>query len=598
MCKDRYAGWTSEQHAAEALRLSRKASHTFGLIRPKRTKLRAEAQLHATLAVASPGRAEAAVIVVDNVTPRGAVGWSRDMVGVALVAGVIAVAGLLAPAVTDARSKPDLVAVPPPAPEGSMLAGRKVTVTVGVANRGGRPVGRSLGEVVLSADARRDAGDVVVGRVFLRPVAPGGQGRARVRVRLPRDTGAGAYRLILCADAGRAVAEASERNNCSATRRMRVTSLVLVRECGDAPLPTGGPAEGFTAMWDRSGAGWTGGDGAFSVPLPDGRIAWMFADSFIGGIAGGRRRNDSPLVNNTIVVQNGACLTTAVGGMRENPQALVAPDKYYGWYWPASGFVQDGELRIVYYHLVRDGPDDKLGHSIGTDLARFALPDLRLLGVERLVGEGNPAWGGATVDAGAYTYLFGVKVTGMTWRLHVARTERGRLGDAPLEYWDGTGWDPDPGHSQPVADDVTTLSFLVDDRGWTLVTQPPLYDDAITVRQAPAPEGPWGAENVIARATSPDDGYTYGAAIHPEFGGDRSSMLLSYSHIARGWDGLFVSADIYRPRFVRVDLGAVDAKPAQARYERNIANNDRRARFVTRPPRRRAPRSQTRTPTR
>ena len=30
---------------------------------------------------------------------------------------------------------------------------------------------------------------------------------------------------------------------------------------------------------------WTGGDATYSVPLPDGRVLWMFGDSFIGTVA-------------------------------------------------------------------------------------------------------------------------------------------------------------------------------------------------------------------------------------------------------------------------------------------------------------------------
>jgi len=173
-------------------------------------------------------------------------------------------------------------------------------------------------------------------------------------------------------------------------------------------------------------------------------------------------------------------------------------------------------------------------------------------------------WGGAVVDDGAFTYVFGIEGEFVLSGLRVARTTRGDLGRQPLEYWDGESWDPDPAAAIPVADDVTTMSFLVDGDGWTLVTQGPVYSREITARRAPAPEGPWSEPTVIARAVPPEGGYTYGAALHPELGGDRSNMLLSYS--VNGWkeEDLLARPDLYRPRFVRV---AVTTPNLDAWYE-------------------------------
>src|SRR5207244_1521048 len=39
----------------------------------------------------------------------------------------------------------------------------------------------------------------------------------------------------------------------------------------------------FTA-YGNTGEGWTGADGTYSVPLPDGRTAWLFSDTFLGPV--------------------------------------------------------------------------------------------------------------------------------------------------------------------------------------------------------------------------------------------------------------------------------------------------------------------------
>jgi CARDB len=483
---------------------------------------------------------------------------------------ILAPAGPAAGTSAAATQRAELVPSPPMVVSGDARPMGTVRLSMRVVNRGTRSARPTVGEVVFSTDMRRDGDDTVLRRVTLPALRPRRPHRASVVVRLPAElTGAGLYRVILCVDAAGAVAEADEGNNCSQSRHLPLPppppppepkpgAPVTVSECGGLPAPTA-PAEAFTAMWQRSGPGWTGGDGELSVPLPDGRVAWLFADTFIGGIVGDRRPAGARLVRNVIVLQDAACLTTVFGGTREEPQALVARGRTETggpetWYWPASGFVQDGELRVLYYRMVGTNADVFPFRFDGTDLARFALPDLRPMGVEPLTDEANPAWGGAVVDAGAHTYVFGIRGDGLRSLLHVARTPRGRLGEAPLEYWDGAGWRADSRGSREVADDVTTTSFLVDEAGWTLVTQDQLFGENVTVRRAPAPEGPWGPKTVIARAPAPPGGYSYGAAIHPELGGDRSNMLVSYSVNGWKWDDVLAWPDLYRPRFLRVDL--------------------------------------------
>jgi hypothetical protein len=42
------------------------------------------------------------------------------------------------------------------------------------------------------------------------------------------------------------------------------------------------PAPAYDLLF-RKTSGWTAGDGAFSIPLTDGRVMWLFGDSHIGG---------------------------------------------------------------------------------------------------------------------------------------------------------------------------------------------------------------------------------------------------------------------------------------------------------------------------
>src|ERR1700733_3255973 len=48
---------------------------------------------------------------------------------------------------------------------------------------------------------------------------------------------------------------------------------------------------------------WTGSDGAYSVDIGNGKAIWLFSDTFIGIISGGKRQ-DYSLVNNSIGIQD------------------------------------------------------------------------------------------------------------------------------------------------------------------------------------------------------------------------------------------------------------------------------------------------------
>ncbi len=54
----------------------------------------------------------------------------------------------------------------------------------------------------------------------------------------------------------------------------------------DRPAPSS--ARGWAAAFGHVAGGWLAGDNAASVPLPDGRVAWLFGDTLVATPSGGR----------------------------------------------------------------------------------------------------------------------------------------------------------------------------------------------------------------------------------------------------------------------------------------------------------------------
>src|SRR4051812_6166597 len=141
-------------------------------------------------------------------------------------------------------------------------------------------------------------------------------------------------------------------------------------EVADPPLsppPTLAAAE-LTAMFERYGdssGAWSGADNTASVALPDGRVVWLFSDTYLGRVdAGHTRPRDTPFIRNTIVVQQGGqAVRTLHGGTDAHPAALVTPTQAGQYYWAQAGFVAGDKLHVFYNRY----------RTVGTGLWDFTL---------------------------------------------------------------------------------------------------------------------------------------------------------------------------------------------------------------------------------
>ncbi len=96
---------------------------------------------------------------------------------------------------------------------------------------------------------------------------------------------------------------------------------------------------------------WLGGDDAFSIDLGNGKVLWLFGDSFVTPKSGGNRR-DATMVRNSVAFQSGYDPVTAkmkfywreAGGL---PGSFF-PEDGDVWYWPGHGArLNDGLLMFM-----------------------------------------------------------------------------------------------------------------------------------------------------------------------------------------------------------------------------------------------------------
>jgi hypothetical protein len=329
----------------------------------------------------------------------------------------------------------------------------------------------------------------------------------------------------------------------------------------------------WTRAGDAAGPGqWSGADGTSSIPLPDGRTAWFFSDTYLGPVnSDGSRESGVGFVHNSLVVQDRGRLTTVAGDTPVHPPAGLP-----GWYWVGAGHVEGGRLVEFYHRLNGSGAEwDFTEQSVA--LATFSLPGLRLESVRELPAAWPPPartpimWGSALYDDGPWTYIYGYRghldqPDRPKW-LYIARTPRGHVADlAAWRYDTGAGWSANPAQAAELPTRVDSGFGIVRvGERYALVTRRPsadLGDGAVLAYLAGSPAGPFRADDsaVIYHAPETRSGqYVYQVRVHPQLGG-HGRIVMSYNVNSTLVDGNCVPQNlrqvaVYRPRFVDVPPG-------------------------------------------
>lgn len=328
----------------------------------------------------------------------------------------------------------------------------------------------------------------------------------------------------------------------------------------------------FTKLFTRNCCGFTGGDGTYSVLLPDGRSVWIFGDTFLGTVnADLSRERLSPMyIRNCFVVQNGDSLTT-LHSMRGTLEAsLVVPPSIAGkeeyaedsiWFWPGDALVENGELKLFLSAFSQ--PDTGMWgfRWEASWLATFSLPDIKQISLEELPygKEHQVHYGHAILEDKDYTYVYGAHEA----LPHVARYPAGDH-HGRWEFYTGSEWTTDPDKTGPMDDIQASEQFTVLKlkNSYVYISQMGSLGKNICAFTSETPYGPWKNKTLLYTTPLPEDNknlFTYNAIAHPQFIED-GRILISYNTNSFVLEDHFMSADIYRPRFVWVPLKLIDSE--------------------------------------
>lgn len=306
---------------------------------------------------------------------------------------------------------------------------------------------------------------------------------------------------------------------------------------------------------------WTGADSAYSVPLPDGSIAWIYSDTFLGEVdADHGRPLDSAFLHNSIIVDDAGELTTYTGGTEESPASLVhveGGDESQNWYWFGDATVAGDQLQVMLLEFERTGDGMWDFGFAGTAVATFDLDGMQLVSVDEVPSEGV-SWGSAIYEheSDGYTYVYGVEDLQAQKFAHLARVPAGGLTTLPWEYLGADGWTSDPAASKRILEGVSNEFSVSHFQGrYTLVTgdaTEPL-SASIVMYRSESLEGPFTGKTELYRTPETSGNvFTYNAKAHPHLG-DGHTLLVTYNVNSFDTNDLYEEVDTYRPRYVDVD---------------------------------------------
>jgi hypothetical protein len=363
------------------------------------------------------------------------------------------------------------------------------------------------------------------------------------------------------------------------TRRQFLQSVVLtppmmaLAGCGSGASALQAAAV-HTVPWPEAEAlfhqdpRWLGGDGVYSIDLGQGRVLWLFGDSFIATSAA-NKRSQATLVRNSLAIQTGYDPATATmqffwSNSGNSPGAFFNDPNSPKWYWPAHG-VRIGSALLIFLAETQPSSGGLGFAGSGWKAALIenpdATPDQWNVGYIAAPNQFSLVVGSAVTVVGDTLYAYSHSDTDTN--IYLARCPLAEAGQGiltHLEWFNGSsGWvlQSNLSHAPaPIMGNGQTEFNVTANPPHTpfLEVQTDGFGAAVLAcRTSGAPTGPWSSLAQFYRppeASQPDI-LIYSAKTHPMLTNSLADFVVSYSTNSTSFSTLVNDTSLYYPRFVR-----------------------------------------------
>lgn len=325
---------------------------------------------------------------------------------------------------------------------------------------------------------------------------------------------------------------------------------------------------------------WAAGDAVYSIDLGNKRILWLFGDSFIGTIRGGKRI-DNEMVHNAVGLQDGFDSNLKFYWNKDSKgkaSSFFADDiKTGAWLWPGDGININGRVAFFAKSAVAKpgAKDDGFGFIWKSDeLVVVDNPQENPKNWKcrrKLLTFANDFHPGiACLYHEKMLYAFGIEEkTKKIFLLRVPESCLSNLNALRFEFYCGeksrkSCWSQTQKSAVPLWEQGAAEGSLSRiPGGYLCLYHRNGWGAEIVGRTASKLEGPWSKEKLLYTVPQSDTkrGMCYAGKGHPEQPAASGKIIISYSVNPGPIEAHAKDPESYFPRFVEVDLPIVESNP-------------------------------------
>lgn len=327
-------------------------------------------------------------------------------------------------------------------------------------------------------------------------------------------------------------------------------------------------------------SGWLGGDAAYSVDLKDGRILWLFGDSFVKNgarVHSAASRKNAQFIHNSIGISTKSIQDMEYywgsGVYGEDSFFQVPGNSGHTFFWPRDAAILKGKLYVFLLEVQIDGPQNSLdfkmpGVWVGRienyersikywqiEYFKIDLPPSLLIGSGVFANESDSAIYAMTnvqcKDAEAQRFCKANEATAMTRPMALARLQLSK-GQMKLDFLnknnkysryksiDDLKMIVDHGNEEMSVSFVPELNSFIMIYNDNMAT--PNMKPGILYRKAPAIEGPWSESKTLVEFENPyignrdfqNSAMPYASKGHFWIGGGKLIVTFVYNFVVNG----------------------------------------------------------------
>lgn len=320
-------------------------------------------------------------------------------------------------------------------------------------------------------------------------------------------------------------------------------------------------------------------DGGYTIRLNDGKILWLFGDSYI---------DEYDSITKTVPclfqARNSALLQPSANDWQQANTIVLTGNKNHDktfltdknnpnhFFWPGCGYQLNDTIFI--YGMNMKNAKGGLGFAkAGNDVwIKLLYPSLKTIAIQELPASDSIQFGSGLVEdkENGFVYIYGAKAKFISADVYVARFAYNNPA-AEWEYWNGASWGNKIKDAKPVTEALSNSTTVskVKNKYLLLTAAFSVSCDGgkdIYAAVSDHPEGPFSTPKTIYTISDTLRGhypFFYLPIAHPDCINDDNELLIHYS--INGYEPCIKNCvnnrfnpEYYRPQAINVSLNALD----------------------------------------